>query len=189
VEVLVTQPYNKENEDGYLGKAPSYRFFWCYIFRKTFVKPLIIILTLVLVISGCASTSPRCDLPKAVSATDETTLVIYRPDAFYGILYSTPFSIDGCRVNDLSNNSYHVYKLPAGVHGIAAEEKSYASGGDGVVSGTFEKGKVYYIHYSMSAGDFYSVAGVAGFTTNTQLGVVTQEFAYKVMPKLAEKKI
>lgn len=41
----------------------------------------------------------------------------------------------------------------------------------------------------MSAGDFYSVAGVTGFTTTTLLGVVTKEYAYKVMPKLAEKKI
>lgn len=93
------------------------------------MKFSIIILTLVLTVTGCATTSPRCDLPKAAFSSDETTLVIYRPDAFYGILYSTPFSIDGCRVNDLSNNSYHMYKLPAGVHKIAAEEKSFATGG------------------------------------------------------------
>ncbi len=153
------------------------------------MKFYITILILVLTITGCAATSPKCELPKAASSSDETTLVIYRPDAFYGILYSTPFSINGCRVNDLSNDSYHVYKLPAGVHKIAAEEKSYATGGDGVVSGTFEEGKVYYIHYSISAGDFYSTAGVTGFTTTTQMGVVTKEYAYKVMPKLGEKKI
>ncbi|RJE73265.1 hypothetical protein CWB96_07970 [Pseudoalteromonas citrea] len=153
------------------------------------MKLYIIILTLVLTITGCATTSPRCELPKASSSSNETTLVIYRPDAFYGILYSTPFSINGCRVNDLSNDSYHVYKVPAGVHKIAAEEKAYANGGDGVVSGTFEEGKVYYIHYSMAAGDFYSIAGAVGFTTTTQMGVVTKEYAYKVMPKLAEKKI
>ena len=140
-------------------------------------------------ITGCQSTSPRCSLPKAESAQNETTIVIYRPDALYGVLYSTPFSINGCRVEDLSNNSYQVHKLPAGNYTVAAEEKAFAVGGDGEVYGEFQKGKTYYIHYSMSAGDFYSVAGVSGFTTDTQIAVVTQEFAYEAMPILAEHQI
>jgi len=150
---------------------------------------LFFLLLIVLSISSCKSTSPYCTLPKAESQENETTIVIYRPDALYGVLYSTPFSINGCRVKDLSNNSFQIYKLPAGIYTIAAEQKAFAAGGDGEVHGEFKRGKTYYIHYSMSAGDFYSAAGVSGFTTDTQIAVVNQEFAYDAMPELAEKKI
>jgi len=128
-------------------------------------KHILPILIMAFIVSACTSTSPTCELPRAVPS-EETTIVIYRPDAFYGILYSTPFAINGCRVKDVSNNSYHVYKLPAGTHQIAAEKKIYASG-----------------------GDFYSVGGVSGFTTSTNFAVVSKEFAYKTMPKLEEDKI
>mgnify|MGYP001060103953 CR=1 FL=1 len=151
-------------------------------------KHILPILIMAFIVSACTSTSPTCELPRAVPS-EETTIVIYRPDAFYGILYSTPFAINGCRVKDVSNNSYHVYKLPAGTHQIAAEKKIYASGGDADIIGEFEKGKTYYLHYAMTPGDFYSVGGVSGFTTSTNFAVVSKEFAYKTMPKLEEDKI
>ncbi len=144
---------------------------------------------LLLFMSGCSSTSPYCALPKAESEEDETTIVIYRPHAVYGIFYSTPFSINGCRVNDLPNNSYHVYKLPAGQYKIVAEEQMFADGGSGEVTGVFEKSKTYYIHYSMTAGDFIGAPGVYVFETDTHIAIVPQDYAYSVMPELAEKKI
>ena len=153
------------------------------------LKPLFALFVFLFAVAGCKSTSPYCSLPKAKSIEDETTIVIYRPDALYGVLYSTPFSINGCRVDDLSNNTYQVHKLPAGKYTIAAEEKAFAVGGDGEVFGDFKKGQTYYVHYSMSAGDFYSAAGIAGFTTDTQMAVVDKDFAYKAMPQLAEKGI
>ncbi|MDO6713448.1 DUF2846 domain-containing protein, partial [Aliiglaciecola sp. 2_MG-2023] len=144
----------------------------------------ILALILVTFLAGCATTSPNCEIPRAEGEA-ATTIVIYRPSAMYGILYSTPFSIDNCRIENLSNNSFLVYKLPAGQHRIAAERRAMAVGGDGVVSGNFEAGKTYYLHYSMSAGDSYYAPGVGvGFTTSTQFYITSKELALEVMPDL-----
>ena len=148
------------------------------------MRVLIIALVLVKFLTGCATTSPRCDIP-SVEAEESAKIVIYRPSAMYGILYSTPFSIDNCRIENLSNNSFLVYRLPAGQHRIAAERHAMSSGGDGVVSGNFEAGKTYYLHYSMSPGEFYHAPGVAvGFTTSTQFYITSREHALEAMPKL-----
>ena len=150
------------------------------------MRVLIIIAVLASILSGCATTSPSCDIPRS-TGDDATTIIIYRPSALYGILYSTPFSIDNCAIKSLGNNSYQVYKLPAGHHRIAAERRAMAVGGDGVVEGNFEAGKVYYLHYSMSAGSSYYAPGVGvGFTTSTQFFITTKEAALEIMPDLKE---
>ncbi|WP_292959426.1 DUF2846 domain-containing protein [Neptuniibacter sp. UBA6509] len=144
----------------------------------------ILILFLVALIQGCATTSPYCQVPQ-VSGEDSATLVIYRPDAAFGMFYSTPMSIDGCRIADLSNNSYQVFDLPSGNHRVAAEKKALATGGDGVIEGNFEAGKTYFLHYSMSPGSpFYLPGGGVGFTTSTTFFLVTKEHAIQAMPKL-----
>ena len=150
------------------------------------MRAILSITAIILIITGCATRSPRCDIPLA-EGENAATLIIYRPSAMYGKIYSTPFSIDGCRIENLSNNSFLVYKLPAGPHKIAAEKYAFAVGGTGEVSGNFEAGKTYYLHYSMSAGSAYytPVTGV-GFTTSTQFFITTEEDALKIMPKLAE---
>lgn len=147
---------------------------------------MLIVLFLVL-LQGCATTSPYCRIPQT-DGNNGATLVIYRPDATYGMLYSTPMSIDGCRISDLSNNSHQVFQLPSGHHRIAAEKKAFASGGDGVVEGKFEAGETYFLHYSMSPGSpFYLPNGGMGFTTSTTFFLVTKEQAIQAMPKLQDK--
>lgn len=149
------------------------------------VKVISLLFISIVFLSSCSTTSPFCEIPKALSEDQSAEIVIYRPDAFYGILYSTPFSIDGCRVNDLSNNSYMSYRIPAGEHIISAEVKALSYGGDGVVKGNFEAGKTYYLHYSISAGESYYITNsVVGFTTSTQFFMVDKLTAFKLMPKL-----
>ncbi|WP_445363349.1 hypothetical protein ACJJIQ_00455 [Microbulbifer sp. ANSA003] len=104
----------------------------------------------------------------------------------YGILYATPFSIDNCRIANLSNNSYQVHKLPAGQHRVAAETHPFSVGGDGVVSGNYEAGETYYLHYSMSAGSLYYMPNIGiGFTTSTHFYLTSRETALELMPELS----
>lgn len=144
----------------------------------------ILILLLVALIQGCATTSTYCQVPQA-SGKDRATLVIYRPDDAFGMFYSTPMSIDGCRIANLSNDSYQIFDLPSGRHKIAAERKAFAMGGDGVIEGDFKAGETYFLHYSMRPGSpFYLPNGVMGYTTSTTFFLVTKEQAVKAMPKL-----
>jgi len=110
---------------------------------------ILISIVLALFLSSCA-TIKECNVPLA-KGMNATKIVIFRPYSFYGSLFSTPLSIDNCRIKNLSNNSYLVYNLPFGKHRIAAEKRLFAVGGDGVVDNNFEAGKTYFIHYSMKA--------------------------------------
>lgn len=143
------------------------------------------LLFLSLSLSGCATTSPVCAIPTA-TGKDAATIVIYRPSGSYGRYYSTPFSIDNCRIENLDNNSFAVYKLPSGNHRVAAERHALAQGGDGVVSGNFEAGKTYYLHYSMKLESTTIIPTVGAWSTNsTQFYISTKEHAFEVMPQLA----
>jgi hypothetical protein len=117
---------------------------------------------------------------------EATTIIIFRPSAFVGIIGSTPFSIDQCRIESLWNDQYAVYKLPSGKHRIAAERHPLAIGGDGVITGSFDAGKTYYLHYSMSVGSPYYAPSGLGFTTSTNFYIVPKEQALRAMPKLIE---
>jgi len=148
------------------------------------LKIRILLLSLVIILQGCATTSPYCAVPHEESA-DAVTLVIYRPDASYGMLYSTPMAIDNCRIRNLSNNSYLIYKLPAGNHRIAAERRALEIGGDGFVEGNFKAGKTYFLHYSISPDTYYVSSSY--FTTSTDFFLVSKDQALQIMPKLAKK--
>jgi hypothetical protein len=148
------------------------------------MRILMIMILVVFALLGCATTSPSCAIPVA-NGKDATAIIIYRPATSYGILYSTPLSINNCAIESLSHDSYLIYKLPAGHHRIAAERRAMAYGGDGVIAGFFEAGKVYYLHYSIGTGGAYYVPGVgAGFTTSTNFYITRKEDAIKIMPRL-----
>lgn len=137
------------------------------------MKIRILLLSLVSILQSCATTSPYCAVPHEDS-DDAVTLVIYRPDASYGLLYSTPMSIDNCRIRNLSNNSYLVYKLPAGNHHIAAERRALEVSFTGIVDQKFKAGNTYFLHYFIRPGTSY-------------FSIVSREQAIQAMPKLAKK--
>jgi len=144
------------------------------------------ILALCLFISGCATTSPRCDIPRA-EGDKAVTIVMYRPSASWGILYSAPFSIDDCRVKNLRNHAYVVYKLPAGFHRIAAEHRAMENGEDAVLSREFEAGKTYYLYYSIGRDRTYYVPPTYFFSsTGADFYFTSKEHALRLMPKLAD---
>jgi len=148
------------------------------------LKIRIFFLSLIAILQGCATTSSYCAVPHEES-DDAVTLVIYRPDASYGLLYSTPMSIDNCRIRNLSNNSYLIYKLPAGHHRIAAEKRALEVGGDGVIEGNFKAGNTYFLHYAIRPDTYYVSSSY--FTTSTDFFLVSQEQALQIMPKLGNK--
>ena len=122
-------------------------------------------------LAGCSTVSPRCDVPRA-SGNEGARIVVFRPSALVGMLYGTPLSIDGCRVQNVGNDSCAFYVLPPGNHKIAVEKRTAELGSGQVVEATFEAGKTYYLHQSVSF--------VAG------LSLVTEEAALKEMPELAK---
>ena len=137
------------------------------------MKIRILLLSLVITLQGCATTSPYCAVPHEESA-DAVTLVIYRPDASYGMLYSTPMSIDSCRIRNLSNNSYLIHKLPAGNHRIAAERRALDVTFTGIVDQNFTAGNTYFLHFFIRPGTSY-------------FSIVSKEQAIQAMPKLDKK--
>ena len=148
------------------------------------MRQLIIYIFLLVTLTSCATISPICDLP-STEEKETVKVIIYRPSAMYGLFYPTPFSINNCRIQSLRNNSFLIYELPAGNHRIAAERHAMSVGGDAVISGNFEAGKTYYLHYSMSAGSSYYAPGLgAGFTTSTQFYITTKQHALDMMPML-----
>jgi len=134
---------------------------------------LITIFLLSLLVVGCATVSPTCNVPRA-SGDEAINIVIYRPNGVVGILYATPMSIDHCRVHSLSNNSYIVYKLPPGIHRIAVEKRTLELGRGAHVEQDFESGKTYYLRQNVNL--------VAGLT------VVDENQAFSEMPKLKKAK-
>lgn len=130
---------------------------------------LIAVLFLSLTISGCATISPTCDVPRA-SGDEAASIVVYRPSGLVGALYSTPMSINNCRVKSVANNSFVVYQLPSGVHRIAVEKRTMELGFGAHVEQEFEGGQEYYLRQNVNI--------VAG------LSVVSKEKALSDMPKL-----
>ena len=122
-----------------------------------------------ILLSGCATTSPQCDVP-AAEDNESTTIIVYRPNKYAGYLYSTPMSIDNCRVESLSSDSYVVYKLPPGNHRIAAETRNLELGGVSIVEQNFEQGETYYIKQTVNFTAF--------------INEVTKEKALEDMPAL-----
>lgn len=129
----------------------------------------ITIIIIMLTMAGCSTVSPTCNVPRA-SGNDSTTIVIYRPSAFVGILYVTPMSINHCRVESLSNNSYVVYKLPPGTHRVAVEKRTAELGSGEHIEQLFEAGRTYYLRQNVSF-----VAGIE---------IVSKEKALSEMLKL-----
>ena len=127
--------------------------------------------TVVALLAGCSTVSPKCDVPRA-SGNEGARIVIYRPGNLVGFLYGTPLSIDGCRVQNLGNDSCAFYVLPPGDHAIAVEKRTGELGSGETVKGSFEAGRTYYLRQSVSF--------VAG------LSLVTEDAALKEMPVLAK---
>lgn len=59
-------------------------------------------------------------------------------------------SIDHCRISNIGNDSYIVYKLPPGLHRIAVEKRNLEFGSGAIIKMTFESGKTYYLRQSVS---------------------------------------
>ena len=123
----------------------------------------------VTLLAGCSTVSPVCSVPTA-SGPQAANLVIYRPGAMVGVLYATPMSIDHCRINDLDDDAYVVYRLPPGMHRIAAEKRALELGSGAQVEALFEAGKTYYLRQHVNL-----VAGLA---------IVDRERALSEMPRL-----
>jgi hypothetical protein len=130
-----------------------------------------LILTLALLVSSCSTLSPVCDVPRAPE-NESAKIVVYRPAAFVGAVYSTPMSIDNCKVGSLGSGAYVVYHLPEGIHRIAVEKRALELGAGANIKQLFEIGKTYYLLQNVSFA--------------ASLVLVEADQAFREMPELKE---
>lgn len=105
-------------------------------------------LLLCCILSSCATTGEYCT-PPPPPATGAVEFVIYRPHNRYGMLYAAPISIDGCIIDDLSDNAFIRYLAIPGKHVIRAEKRFLADGGDAEITVDSSTEQRLYIRYSM----------------------------------------
>lgn len=140
------------------------------LFRSSMSYKLILLGLVCL--SGCATTSPTCHVPFS-SDENAAKIVVYRPYGLVGLAYSTPMSINGCKVGSLSNDSYYVYPMPPGLHRIAVEKRVLELGSGASVEMKFEAGKTYYLRQYVD------------FVAN--LAVVDKSTALREMPRIEQQ--
>ena len=84
----------------------------------------LIILTFIVILSGCAANGPIYK-PHVKSELDTSIIYIYRPDRVVNCCVSPAVYINGKRLDSLKNAGYLVYEFPAGSFEITVGDGSY----------------------------------------------------------------
>jgi len=98
-------------------------------------------LPILLMAASCAAPGP----PEPEIVVDKATVYLYRPDYWFGYMYSPAVSVDGEERFDLPHNSHRRFLLTAGSHEIAVA--AYTCFPTTVTRFSFEPGRVYYVRF------------------------------------------
>jgi len=131
-------------------------------FKK--IKKLFII-SLAGVLSSCGAAGPTYDEAKTsiVPPTgNNSQLIIYRPDAFAGIAFSTTILINGVKACDLPNASFFVKNVSEKEITLSTSMLNPSMNAQAVFKA--EPKKQYYIRVSVDEPDAVSMGAVFGLT-------------------------
>ncbi|GGK68113.1 DUF2846 domain-containing protein [Amphritea balenae] len=125
---------------------------------------LLISTLIILVLTGCASTSPYVP-SSTLNESNASIVYIYRTDvAYHSMNPEKPFFyVDGKLVGKLGTGQFVRFIVGPGSHALTSRESVVFAPGreSGNLQGEFESGKTYYFRYSKNLTSMYHTG--AGF--------------------------
>lgn len=78
-----------------------------------------ILLPIILILGGCATSGPINPLPKLSTLHESGQVTVIRPSAFIGSAGSLTIALDGIEIFHLNNGEYTTFSLSTGPHTLA----------------------------------------------------------------------
>ncbi|WP_169336965.1 DUF2846 domain-containing protein [Amphritea japonica] len=138
---------------------------------------LLISTLIILLLSGCASTSPYVP-SSTLNESNASVVYIYRTDvAYHSMNPEKPFFfVDGKLVDKLGTGQFVRFIVEPGSHTLTSRESVVFAPGreSGNLQGEFESGKTYYFRYSKNLTSMYHTGVAFVMSDSSSLRPVTK---------------